>query len=86
MIDGQQWTTTEHYFQAQKFTHKTELAHLVEHVKSLAEPRECFDFVRRPEIQHLIRPRDQWHGPPGNPIKNQVMRKVVFAKFSQDLL
>lgn len=72
VLDGKEWPATEHYFQAHKFTDP----HLQETVRQLSTPRECYEFVRKPEVQHLIR-RD-WPQ-----IKENVMYRAVKAKFTQ---
>ena len=83
MIDGVQWRTTEHYFQAQKFVGR---ADLVEHCRKLVTPRECFAMVRDPKYKPLV--REDWHRqlPTTNDpsIKDQVMYNAVMKKFTQD--
>ena len=83
MIDGKQWLTTEHYFQAQKFVGRDDL---VEHCRNLTTPRECFDMVRDPQYVPFV--RSDWHRslPTTNDpsIKDQVMYNAVMNKFTQD--
>ena len=73
MIDEKRWKTTEHYFQAQKFIGTP----YEEHIRSLATPREAFQFSRI----HHVRPwiRNDWHR-----VKEDVMKKALLCKFSQN--
>lgn len=66
-IDGKNWPTTEHYFQAMKFSDIKEQ----EHIRTLRTPREVFDYARKAKI-----PTD-WH----RTTKFQVMLKSLRAKF-----
>ncbi|CAI8029732.1 N-glycosidase YbiA [Geodia barretti] len=50
-IDGQDWLTTEHYFQAQKFVGTP----LVSTIRLLERPREAFDKSRDPRYSHWRR-------------------------------
>jgi hypothetical protein len=68
MVDGLEWPTSEHYYQAQKTT----------------------DFVLQEEIRQTPRPGDSKRmgmklpiRPDWEQIKDDVMRKVVKAKFEQ---
>jgi len=72
-IDDKTWRTTEHYFQAQKFIDTP----YKEHIRSLATPREAFQFSR----MHHVRPwiRSDWHR-----VKDDVMKKALLCKFSQN--
>jgi hypothetical protein len=83
MIDGKQWRTTEHYFQAQKFTAWPEL---VERCRNFETARECFAMVRDPLYKPFV--REDWHRGWPNPgdtaIKDQVMYNAVTNKFKQD--
>ena len=83
MIDGKQWSTTEHYFQAQKFVARPDL---VEICRNLGTPRECFEMVRDPRYKPLV--REDWHRqlPTKNDpsIKDQVMYNAVMHKFKDD--
>jgi ribA/ribD-fused uncharacterized protein len=83
MIDGKQWRTTEHYFQAQKFVARPDL---VEHCRNLGTPRECFEMKEDPRYKPLV--REDWHRqlPTKNDpsIKDQVMYNAVMHKFNDD--
>eukprot|EP01103_Thecamoeba_quadrilineata_P014921 TRINITY_DN4568_c0_g1_i2.p1 TRINITY_DN4568_c0_g1~~TRINITY_DN4568_c0_g1_i2.p1 ORF type:complete len:285 (+),score=39.80 TRINITY_DN4568_c0_g1_i2:955-1809(+) len=68
---GVQWLTSEHYFQAMKFTDST----LQEKVRRLAAPREAFQFTREPQYSQYVR-RDWAY------VKMDEMRSALFAKFS----
>ena len=72
-IDDKKWKTTEHYFQAQKFIGTP----YEEHIRSLATPREAFQFSRI----HHVRPwiRSDWHR-----VKEDIMKKALLCKFSQN--
>jgi ribA/ribD-fused uncharacterized protein len=77
VIGGQQWPTTEHYFQAQKFA---AYPALVELCRTQPSPRECFEMVRNPVYKPYV--RDDWHrGKPS--VKDMVMYNAVMHKFTQ---
>ena len=72
-IDGKIWPTTEHYYQAMKFNDPQ----LQEAVRKLPTPRDAFNFTKTP--QNKLNVRSDW------PLVNlDVMRKAVFAKFSNN--
>ncbi|EGC29752.1 hypothetical protein DICPUDRAFT_42446 [Dictyostelium purpureum] len=73
-LDGKLWTTSEHYFQAQKFS---PYQSLIEHVRNLPSPREAFNFTKKPDLQIDI--RKDWHE-----IKDIIMYNALFAKFTQN--
>ena len=73
VIDGYQWKTTEHYFQAQKFIGTP----YVEYIQGLDRPRQAFDASRDPVISRWK--RGDWED-----VKQQIMYKALLAKFSQD--
>ena len=75
IIDGLEWKTTEHYFQAQKFAGTP----YVELIRALSRPREAFDFSRKPAVSEWR--RKDWHQ-----VKQSVMYKALLAKFSQSQL
>ncbi len=78
MIDGKRYSTTEHYFQAQKFAGYPDL---VEKCRKLPTARQCFRMVRDRKYLQFVR-RD-WHRGQ-TPVKNYVMAKAVEVKFKQD--
>ena len=69
-LDGKTWPTSEHYFQAQKFLDEA----LQEKVRLAKAPRIAADMGR--DRSNPLRP--DWES-----VKDDVMRKVVRAKFSQ---
>lgn len=69
-LDGKLWPTSEHYYQAQKFTNLA----LQEQVRQAPNPKEAARIGR--DINNPLRP--DWDS-----IKDEVMRKVVLAKFEQ---
>lgn len=69
-LDGVEWPTVEHYFQAQKFPNTEH----VENIRRLATPKAAKDYGRRTDIQ--IRP--DWEE-----VKEDVMYLALDAKFSQ---
>lgn len=69
-LDGETWPTSEHYFQAQKFVgtkHETE-------VRKAANPKEAANMGR--DRSRPLRP--DWES-----VKDDIMHRVVYAKFSQ---
>ncbi|EGC34078.1 hypothetical protein DICPUDRAFT_35661 [Dictyostelium purpureum] len=73
-LDGKLWTTSEHYFQAQKFSPDQAL---IELVRNLPSPREAFNFTRIPDLQKDI--RKDWQE-----VKYTIMCDALFAKFTQN--
>jgi ribA/ribD-fused uncharacterized protein len=71
LIDGKQWRTTEHYYQASKF--KSEK--LIERVRMLATPREAFEFGRK----HANELRADWRH-----VNLAIMLKALRCKFYQN--
>lgn len=71
-IDGLEWKTTEHYFQAQKFVGTP----YVELIRNMSRPREAFDFSRNPSVS-------EWRRRDWQQVKQTVMYKALLAKFSQ---
>lgn len=69
-LDGKIWPTSEHYFQAQKFAGLPD----EEAVRAAKSAREAAEMGR--DRQRPLRP--DW-----NELKDDVMRKAVFAKFTQ---
>lgn len=72
-IDGMEWKTTEHYFQAMKFSHHPQL---MEQVRRARSPREAFNIPRDPAMKAYI--RSDWHS-----VKVEVMYKALLCKFMQ---
>lgn len=71
-LDSCQWPTSEHYFQAQKFVGTP----YVELIRDTSWPREAFNLSRDPKVSKWI--RSDWEE-----VKVDIMRKVLFAKFTQ---
>ncbi len=71
-LDGVSWPTTEHYFQAQKFIGTP----FVQKIQDSSLPRDAFTLSRDPSISYWR--RNDWED-----VKMDVMRKAVFAKFTQ---
>ena len=69
-LDGKKWTTSEHYFQAMKFTNED----LHKKIRSTRFPGEAAK-IGRDRSNPL---REDWES-----IKENVMMKVVLAKFTQ---
>ena len=72
-MDGKEWHSTEHYFQAQKFVGTP----YEEYIRLYAgSPREAFQLARHPEC--LKWQRSDWDA-----VKLDVMYKALLAKFTQ---
>lgn len=71
-LDGKWWMTSEHYFQAQKF-YGTEYAEII---RSLDNPMKAAEMGRNRNLPL----REDWEA-----VKDDVMRKAVYAKFSQNI-
>jgi len=71
LIDGKMWATSEHYFQAQKFA-GTDYETLIQNASS---PREAADLGRN----RAYPLRSDWEQ-----VKDDIMRKVVKVKFTQN--
>lgn len=71
-LDGKWWMTSEHYFQAQKF-YGTEYAEIF---RLLDNPMKAAEMGRN----HNLPLREDWEE-----VKDDVMRKAVYAKFSQNI-
>ena len=69
-LDGKMWPTTEHYFQAQKFTD----THYQEKIRKEKSPMVAAR-LGRDRKQKL---RKDWES-----VKNNVMKKALTAKFTQ---
>lgn len=72
-IDGKEWRSTEHYFQAQKFVGTPYEEYIRLHA---ATPREAFQFAR--DAESLKWQRSDW-----DHIKLSVMYKALLAKFTE---
>jgi len=70
-LKEQFWSTTEHYYQAQKFV-GTQYEFLVLAIQQAKSPEEAAALGRDPN--HRVRP--DWQQ-----VKNQVMREAVLTKF-----
>lgn len=70
-LDGKEWPTSEHYFQAAKFSHSPEL---MDSIRKQPSPRAAFDVGRARSASV----RKDWAE-----VKDAVMRRAVFAKFNQ---
>lgn len=68
-IDEKDWPTTEHYYQAQKFTDPA----VKEHIRRMRSPREAFEFGRGRACD-----RSDW-----SDVKEDIMRIALFHKFEQ---
>lgn len=71
-LDGKWWMTSEHYFQAQKF-YGTEY---VEIIRLLDNPMKAAQMGRNRNLPL----REDWEE-----VKDDIMRKAVYAKFSQNI-
>jgi len=71
-LDDEKWKTTEHYFQAHKFTYPK----MMEQIAAQPTPRAAFDEARR--CNHVK--RSDWEQ-----VKDDVMRRALAAKFTQHL-
>ena len=71
-LDGKEWPTTEHYFQAQKFIGTP----YAEAIRKQPYPRGAFDMSRNPSVSRWK--RGDWHQ-----VKDDVMLKCLRAKFTQ---
>lgn len=73
-IDGKNWPTTEHYFQAQKFVGTPYL----EKIRKLPTPRDAFQLSRDPQVS-------RWRRADWESVKDDVMLKALRVKFSDNL-
>ncbi len=72
-LDGEEWKSSEHYFQAQKFA-GTPYKDFIRLYAST--PREAFQYSRIPGVSRWQ--RDDW-----GRVKVDIMYKALLAKFSQ---
>ena len=72
IVDGSFYTTSEHYFQAQKLAGTP----YESHVAKLPRPRDAFEFPRQAHIARWI--RKDW-----NDIKEKIMYRGLCHKFGQ---
>lgn len=70
-LDGKKWMTSEHYFQAQKFR-GTEYEEVI---RLLDNPMKAAEMGRNRDLPLI----EEWEQ-----IKDDVMRKAVYAKFTQN--
>lgn len=71
-LDGKKWMTSEHYFQAQKF-YGTEYEEII---RLLDNPMKAAEMGRNRDLPL----REDWEQ-----IKDNIMRKAVCAKFTQNI-
>ena len=71
-LDGKQWPTTEHYFQAQKFIGTP----YEEAIRKQPNARGAFDMSRNPSVSH-------WRRGDWDRVKDDIMLKCLRAKFTQ---
>lgn len=87
-IDGLNWPTAEHYFQAQKFTDpkaqefiRTKIFHSREAFECSRGKNKVFaEALARKEFNDMQFSPDEWH----NSRKHEVMKRAVGEKFKQD--
>lgn len=72
LVDGKDWPTSEHYFQAQKFVGTP----YVEKIRKLPSAREAFQFSRDPSVS-------RWRRSDWDLVKDDIMLKVLRCKFEQ---
>ena len=86
-IDGQLWPTTEHFFQAAKYSNpQAPRCDLVDQIRLLGTPREAFDYARREDLKQYVDNR-WWHGSKDGSVvayKDKAMLLAVRAKFFQN--
>ena len=70
IVNDKEWPSSEHYYQAMKFTDKN----VQEAIRFLKTPREAADTGRRRDLPL----REDWEE-----VKNDVMREAIKAKFTQ---
>jgi ribA/ribD-fused uncharacterized protein len=70
-LDGKEWRSTEHYFQAQKFIGTP----YVEYIRLYGGPRDAFQTARDPEVL-------KWRRSDWDAVKLDVMYKALLAKFT----
>jgi ribA/ribD-fused uncharacterized protein len=74
-IDGKNWPTTEHYFQAQKFVGTP----YVEKIRRLPSPRDAFQLSRDPLVSRWR--RSDWES-----VKDDIVLKALRVKFSENVV
>lgn len=72
-LDGSNWPTVEHYFQAMKFEGTAHQKRITE-IRNAPTPRQAADMGRRTASL-----RDDWED-----TKEDVMRRALWAKFEQN--
>ena len=72
IIDDQHWSSTEHYFQAQKFVGTPYL----DVIRGLSSAREAFQLSRNPTVS-------QWRHSDWDTVKDDIMLKALRCKFTQ---
>ena len=72
-IDGKDWPTSEHYFQAQKFVGTP----YVDAIRILPTPRDAFQLSRDPTVS-------RWKRSDWDRVKDDIMLKALRCKFEQN--
>lgn len=75
-LDGKEWPTTEHYFQAQKFPNNPGIREYIR--TKCRSARDAFNAAQSERNKHALLPRDEWAA-----IKWGAMYRAVKAKFKQ---
>lgn len=70
VLEGRIWRTAEHYYQAQKHTDHEYISESIRNVHAPAEAKK---------MAHRRNPRPDWEED-----KDNIMRKVILAKFTQN--
>ena len=73
LIDGKDWPTSEHYFQAQKFVGTP----YVDAIRILPTPRDAFQLSRDPTVS-------RWRRSDWDRVKDDIMLKALRCKFEQN--
>ena len=76
-LDGKNWPTVEHYFQAQKFIQHPKAAWVAELIRLCPDPNLIKKLANCREFRVFY--PNNWHGPR----KIDLMRKALMAKFTQ---
>jgi ribA/ribD-fused uncharacterized protein len=72
LIDGKQWPTSEHYFQAMKFHTRNDI---MEHIRCAGTPTQA----KRLGWNKTFPFRSDWDA-----VKDDIMYRVCYAKFTQN--
>lgn len=74
-IDNKTYSTSEHYFQSQKFASTNNT--IAENIRHTLTPREAFDIANDQQNKQFI--RSDWH----SGYKDKAMKQALKAKFTQ---